>query len=67
MFCCTRDQYKGPFYFAGSWQRGAKVLGVGLLVGGAAVVDAPLVLTAVGTYFLDTFFSQRPTKLYIFF
>ena len=41
------DQYKGPFYFAGSW-RGAKVLGVGLLVGGAAVVAAPLALTAVG-------------------
>ena len=47
MFCCTGDQYKGPFYFAGSW-RGAKVLGVGLLVGGAAVVAAPLALTAVG-------------------
>ena len=41
------DQYKGPFYFAGSW-RGAKVLGVGLLVGGAAVVAAPLALAAAG-------------------
>ena len=48
MFCCTGDQYKGPFYFAGFWQRGAKVLGVGLLAGGAAVVAAPLALTAAG-------------------
>ena len=47
MFCCTGDQYKGPLYFAGFWRR-AKVLGVGLLVGGAAVVGAPLALSAMG-------------------
>ena len=47
LFCCTGDQYKGPLYFAGFW-RGAKVLVVGLLVGGAAVVGAPLALSAVG-------------------